>query len=129
MHARRRTIAECYASGLAGVPEIELPAQRSRTDHAWHIYAVRLHLDRLTIDRARFCEELAARNVATSVHFIPVHLLSYYRDKYDLRPDDFPVATREFSRLVSLPIHPRMDAADVDDVVDAVGDVVASFRR
>ncbi len=69
---------------------------RPWVEHAWHLYALRLDLERLTIDRARFVEELRARNIGTSVHFIPLHLHPYYRDTYGFKPDDFPVANREY---------------------------------
>jgi dTDP-4-amino-4,6-dideoxygalactose transaminase len=87
-----------------------------------------LQLDSLSIDRDRFIEELKLRNIGTSVHFIPVHMLSYYRDKYGLMPDDFPVATREFERLISLPIYPQMINEDVDHVVEAVTDVIDTYH-
>lgn len=74
-------------------------------------------------------EQLKARNIGTSVHFIPIHLHPYYRDKYGYRPDDFPVAYREYQRLVSLPLYPRMGDGDVQDVIDGVADVVAQHRR
>jgi dTDP-4-amino-4,6-dideoxygalactose transaminase len=129
MYERRKQIAARYEANLERVDEVQRPQVRAGTEHAWHIYAIRLHLDRLTIGRDRFIDELTHRNVGTSVHFIPIHLLSYYRDKYGLRPEDFPVATREFERLISLPIYPSMTDADVDDVVEAVADVCAKHRR
>jgi dTDP-4-amino-4,6-dideoxygalactose transaminase len=83
----------------------------------------------LTIDRARFIEELRERNIGTSVHFIPVHLHTYYRKKYGFKPEDFPVAYREYQRLISLPIYPGMTDQDADDVIEAVADVATKFRR
>ena len=77
----------------------------------------------------RIIEELRARKIGASVHFIPVHLHPYYRDKYGYWPEDFPVAYREYQRLVSLPLFPRMSDDDVDDVVDAVADVLERYRR
>jgi dTDP-4-amino-4,6-dideoxygalactose transaminase len=129
MHARRRALARLYADGLRDLEELQLPAERPGTSHSWHIYAVRLHLERLTIDRGRFIDELAQRKIGTSVHFIPVHTLTYYRDKYGFRRDDFPVASREFDRLVSLPLHSRMTDDDVADVIQAVTDVIKLYRR
>ena len=90
---------------------------------------IRLNLDRLTIDRSRFIEELRVRNIGASVHFIPVHLHPYYRDKYGYSPDDYPVAYREYQRLVSLPLYPRMSNEDVRDVIEAVREIVRRFRR
>ena len=90
---------------------------------------MRLRLEPLTIGRKRFIEELRARNIGTSVHFIPVHLHSYYRDKYGYRPADFPVSVAAYERLVSLPLDPGLSDADVGDVCEAVHDVIRCFRR
>jgi dTDP-4-amino-4,6-dideoxygalactose transaminase len=127
--ARRREIAVRYTEAFEGLTEIETPTERPEVEHAWHIYAIRLNLERLTIDRGRFIEELKARKIGTSVHFIPIHLHPYYRDKYGYEPEDFPVAYGAYQRLVSLPIYPRMTEGDVGDVVEAVADVVEAYRR
>jgi lipopolysaccharide/colanic/teichoic acid biosynthesis glycosyltransferase len=87
------------------------------------LYVLRLNLDRLNISRNEFIEELDARRIAASVHFIPIHLHAYYRDKYGYQPQDFPVAHREYHRIVSLPLHPGMNEQDVDDVIEAVIDI------
>jgi dTDP-4-amino-4,6-dideoxygalactose transaminase len=72
---------------------------------------------------------MAARNIGTSVHFIPVHLHPYYRDKYALKPKDFPVAFSNYERILSIPLHPRLSDSDVADVAGAVLDIVAAHRR
>src|SRR5215469_585804 len=105
--ARRREIVARYDAAFARLEELELPARRAHVEHAWHLYVIRLHLDRLRLDRAGFIEALAERRIGTSVHFIPVHLHPYYRDRYGFRPEDFPVASREYERIVSLPLYPR----------------------
>ncbi len=127
MHERRREIATRYAEAFKAEESLQVPIERNGCEHSWHIYAIRLHLDRLTIDRERFIDELNARNIGASVHFIPVHTFSYYRDRFD--HSSFPVANAEFERLVSLPVYPSMTDDDVDDVIAAVGDVVATYRR
>lgn len=126
---RRREIVGRYSAGFAEMPEIEIPVERANVESAWHLYVIRLHLERLTIDRNRFIEELAARKIGTSVHFIPVHMHPYYRDRYGFSPEDFPVAHSAYHRIVSLPLHPRVTDDDVDDVIEAVGDVVAAFSN
>lgn len=126
---RRREIVNRYFAELSQCQEIEMPVERAGIESAWQIFAIRLHLDRLTIDRNRFIEEMKARNIGTSVHFIPIHLHPYYRDKYGYKPLDFPVTHANYLRLVSLPINLRMSNEDVDDVIGAVQDVIARFRR
>jgi dTDP-4-amino-4,6-dideoxygalactose transaminase len=127
--ARRREIVRRYNAAFATCDAVQTPVERPDVESAWHIYALRLNLDRLTIDRARFIEELKARNIGTSVHFIPIHLHPYYRDKYGYKPDDFPVAHREYQRLISLPLNLRMTDEDVEDVIAAVLDVVTLHGR
>ena len=127
--ARRREIVRRYNDAFSRYEQLQIPVERPEVEHAWHLYVVRLDLDQLTIDRAQFIEELRARNIGTSVHFVPIHLHPYYRDKYGFKPADFPIAYREFQRIVSLPLHPRMSDADVTDVIDAVTTVVTRHRR
>jgi dTDP-4-amino-4,6-dideoxygalactose transaminase len=126
---RRRQIVEMYNAGLRDINALELPSERTDVHHAWHLYVIRIKLDRLRIDRSRFVEELRQRRIGTSVHFIPVHLHPYYRDKYHFKPEDFPIAYEQYQRLVSLPLYPRMSDQDVADVIDAVQDVVAAYLR
>ncbi len=126
---RRREIVEAYNAAFAGSDALETPVERSDVEHAWHLYVLRLNLQRLGIERDQFIEELAKRNIGTSVHFIPIHMHPYYRDKYQLRPDSFPVAASNFHRMLSLPLNPRLTDTDVSDVIQAVLDVVRVYRR
>lgn len=127
MQRRRREIVAQYNEAFGQVDALQTPTERLDAESAWHLYVLRLHLDRLTIDRARFIEELRARNIGTSVHFIPIHLHPYYRDRYGFQPEDFPVAYREYQRLISLPLHPGLTDEDVGDVINAVRDIVERF--
>jgi dTDP-4-amino-4,6-dideoxygalactose transaminase len=126
---RRRAMAQKYDRAFASIPEVERPTERPDVKASLHVYVMRLNLDRLTIDRNTFIAELKARNIGTSVHFIPVHLHTYYREKYGYQPGDFPVAVEQFSRMMSLPLHLKMNDDDVDDVIDAVSSLVDSHRR
>jgi dTDP-4-amino-4,6-dideoxygalactose transaminase len=128
MQSRRRSIVAQYDEALGQLEELERPTQRGDVESAWHIYVLRLNLERLKIDRAAFIDELRKRNIGTSVHFIPIHDLSYYRDRYHFKPQDFPVAQREFERMLSLPLSPAHSDQDVADVIEAVTDVVKQNR-
>ena len=88
-----------------------------------------LELERLSIDRARFIEGLRAENIGTTVNFIPVHQHPYYRDHLGFEAGRFPVADAAYPRLVTLPLYPRMEESDVDDVVRAVVKLVRHYRR
>lgn len=128
MRQRREAIAGRYNEAFAPIPALQIPVMRPNLQHAWHLYMLRLHLDRLAIDRAQFIEELNERRIGTSVHFIPLHLHPYYRQTYGYRPEDFPVAYREYRREISLPIYSKMTAQDVEDVITAVVDIVKRFQ-
>ena len=129
MWARRRAIARRYDEAFAGVTALECPSSDGRNQHAWHLYMLRLHLDRLSVDRAGFVEELKRLNIGASVHFIPLHTHPYYRSTFGYENEDFPVAWQEYQREVSLPIYSRMSDDDVADVIDAVRRVAATFSR
>jgi dTDP-4-amino-4,6-dideoxygalactose transaminase len=123
-HARRKEIVHKYQAAFRAHEELEVPIERGDAQHAWHIYALRLNLDRLRITRDQFIKEMQSRNIGCSVHFIPVHLLRYYRERYHFIPNDFPIAMREYERLISLPLSARMCDPDVDEVIDAVTSIV-----
>ena len=129
LQARRRAVAAAYHAAFAGHDAFELPVERPEVEHAWHLYVLRLQPGVLRIGRDRFIEELTARKIGTSVHFIPLHLHPYYRDTYDYAPDAYPVAQSNYERMLSLPLHPGLSEADVDDVVAAVLDIAEEYRR
>jgi len=129
LQARRREIVDAYTAAFRGNDALETPVEHPDVEHAWHLYPLRLNLDALTIDRNRFIEEMTARKVGTSVHFIPIHLHPYYRDRYGYAPDDFPIALESYERLVSLPLVPALSDQDVADVIEAVLDIVDRYRR
>jgi dTDP-4-amino-4,6-dideoxygalactose transaminase len=126
---RRRDTVARYHEAFADHPSLELPVERPEVEHAWHLYVIRLRPETLTIGRDEFIRELAARNIGTSVHFIPVHLHPYYRETYGYQPEDFPVAFDGFERAISLPLHAGLSPSDVDDVAGAVLAIAAAHRR
>ena len=124
-HGERRRVAECYARLLGDVEEVELPRELPDRMHSWHLYPIRLRLERLRLDRAGFIVELKQRGIVTSVHWMPLHLHPYYRETYGCKRLDFPVAAEAYDRLVSLPIFPGLSEAEVAYVAGAVRDVLA----
>lgn len=129
MQKRRQEIADIYNEKFAELPELELPAQKPYSRHAWHLYVIKLKLERITVDRAEFIQMLSEENIGTSVHFIPVHLHPYYRDRYGYKRGDFPRAEAVYDRIISLPLYPKMSPADVRDVINAVRRVIAKVRK
>ena len=126
MQTRRLEIVSRYHEAFTDLDAVELPIQRNTAESAWHLYPIRLRLEALNIDRNRFIEEMTVRNIGTSVHFIPIHLHPYYRDKYGWRRDDFPQTIAAYERLVSLPLHSGLSDTDVADVVAAVRAIITA---
>ena len=127
--AQRRAVVRAYQAAFAGHDAFELPVERPEVEHAWHLYVLRLQPGGLRIGRDRFIQELTQRKIGTSVHFIPLHLHPYYRDTYGYAPDAYPVAQSNYERMLSLPLHPGLSEADVEDVVGAVLDIAEEYRR
>jgi perosamine synthetase len=93
------------------------------------LYPIRLHLERLTITRNVFMDALQKKGVGCSVHWRPLHLHPYYGETFGWMPDDFPIASREWERLISLPLFPSMSTEEIDHVVESVSSICAAHRR
>src|ERR1043166_2082149 len=128
-HRRRTAIALQYRQLLEEVEELVLPQQLPDRVHSWHLYSIRLKLDRLKIDRAQFITELQQRGIGTSVHWIPLHMHPYYRETYGYAPHDLPTACALYPQLITLPIYPDMSEDDVRYVGDSIKQIVASNRH
>ncbi len=126
---RRRAIARRYTEAFSHLPELETPPDPAHVEHAWHLYMVRLRLERLTLTRDAFIQALTKANIGSSVHFIPLHLHPFYRDMYHLAADDFPAALGAYRRVISLPIYPGMTDEDVEDVIAAVERIIGAHRK
>ncbi len=124
LRQRREGIARQYTEAFRDLPVILPPGPADGDVHAWHLYVIRLRLDDLGIDRNRFIELMAKRNIGTSVHFIPLHLHPYWREKYGFLPEDFPVSLAAYRCCVSLPIYSRMTDTDVARVIESVREII-----
>ncbi|MFZ1996363.1 MAG: DegT/DnrJ/EryC1/StrS aminotransferase family protein [Solirubrobacteraceae bacterium] len=120
---RRAELWARYDELLAGLPVSTPPPPEPGTRHARHLYQVRLAPD-ATLSRDALLDELTARKIGAGVHYRGVHLHPFYRDTYDLRPEDFPVATGISETTLSLPLGPNVTEADQDDVVEALSTVL-----
>lgn len=126
---KRREYADYLTSRLSMLKEIQTPSEKEGRVHCWHLYPIVVNTDLLTIDRNKFIEALAAENIGTSVHFIPIHKHPYYKRTYGYNDNDFPVANKVFDGLLSLPLYPKMSRNDLEDVVIAVEKIVQFYRR
>ena len=126
---RREEIAARYTHAFQRLPVILPPRPPEGDVHSWHLYVIRLRLEMLRIGRDRFIERMAGKGIGTSVHFIPLHLHPYWKEKYGFRPEDFPVALEAYHCCVSLPIYTRMTDADVEWVIEAVNGILQENSR
>jgi dTDP-4-amino-4,6-dideoxygalactose transaminase len=124
--AQRRALAARYIAAFAGHPALEDPP--AHPAHAWHLFSLRIRPEALSIGRDEFAERLQAEGIGVSVHFIPLHLMTYWSKRYGLSPGDFPEALAKFQRTISLPIWQGMSEAQADRVVESVLRVAGEAR-
>ena len=124
---RRRQIAALYDTAFATMPAVQPLAVRPEVEHSYHIYVVRFDTVKLGVSRSEIFAALRAENIGVNVHYIPVHLHPYYRERLGTGLGLCPMAEAAYEHLVTLPIFPDMEDADACDVIAAVGKVVAAY--
>ena len=129
MRLEREEIAGRYDRAFGEIDELGLPARDGDRVHSWHLYPIRIHLDRLKIDRNAFIDGLKDAGVGCSVHWRPLHRHPYYETTFGWRPDALPVASEVWESLVSLPIFPGMREEESDFVIRTVASLCESNRR
>ena len=127
MRLERESIASFYSNAMQDIVELELPPQDENRIHSWHLFPIKLCLEKLTIDRNAFIDELKAAGVGCSVHWRPLHLHPYYEQTFGWQVEDFPVATSLWERLISLPIFPGMQEQEMNYVVDTIRDLCRRY--
>ena len=115
-----------YDDGLAGLDGIEPLARDPRDTHALHLYVVRIDPGRAGATRDDYQRALGEERIATSIHFLPVHRLTWFRERYPSQPS-LPVAERAGEQVLSLPLSPAHSDDDIADAIDALGRVHARF--
>jgi perosamine synthetase len=125
--ARRRQIATRYSSAFREIPGIIVPAVSPEVVPAWHLYPIRFELGQFTVGRTEIFRALRAENIGVNVHYIPVHLHPYYRDRFGYKGGEFPVAEAAYESLISLPMFHGMTDEDVTDVICAVEKVTQYY--
>jgi perosamine synthetase len=125
----RKRIASKYTEALKDMDVIQLHKIKPDRDSSWHLFPVRLYLDRLTKNRAQIINELREKNIGVGVHFMPVHQHLYYSETFNLSDAEYPVASEAFPRLMSLPIYPGMTDENVDKVIDVLIDTLNKFKK
>jgi dTDP-4-amino-4,6-dideoxygalactose transaminase len=126
----RENIAKIYTEEFEKISNIIIvPQEKKGMRSAWHLFPILLIHEKLNIDRNRFIDALKAEKIGSSVHFIPIHMHPYYREKYGYKKDDFPNALYVFEHEISLPIYPKMTQDDAMDVASAMKKLVKYFKK
>ncbi len=127
--AKRQEYAGIYNSEFNDIEEITIPYVKPKVFHARHLYPIHLNLAGLNGDRGQFIEKMKERNIGTTVNFIPIHLHPYYQKQWGLKAGDYPVSESVYEGLASIPLYPKMGQSDVEDVIEAVKQVITEMKR
>jgi dTDP-4-amino-4,6-dideoxygalactose transaminase len=114
--SRQKEIAKKYNSALEGVDHITLPQENE--NHSYSLYIIKIDKN-----RDSFAKEMQEKGIVTGVHYIPLHLMSYYKTKYALRINDYPVALRNYSQILSIPIYPSLSDKEIDYICNTIKDI------
>jgi dTDP-4-amino-4,6-dideoxygalactose transaminase len=125
--AMRLEIAGQYDDAFGSDQHFTLPPTGS--GDARHLYPLRLNLEKLTISRNEFAEKIQAEGVGISVHFIPLHTMPYYKNRYSLEPNDFPQTMKTYERSISLPIWPGMTKEQINRVITVVKKIGIEYTK
>jgi dTDP-4-amino-4,6-dideoxygalactose transaminase len=129
MRDTRVKVAQRYSAAFAPERALQVPTVNDGCESAWHLYVLRLNLEELSITRSEMIEKLKALGIGTSVHFIPLHMHPYYKNAYGYREEDFPVASQQYKRYLSLPIFPGMTESQIDYVIENVLKIIRSAAQ
>jgi perosamine synthetase len=126
--AIRRKFAAMYTKAFNQMPQIISPYQEDDGVSSWHLYIIRLRLERLTVDRKTIFEELLKHNIGVNVHYLPVYWHPYYQD-LGFKKGICPKAEKLYNEIITLPLFPQMSDDDVQDVISAVQQVVNQYTN
>lgn len=127
-HTRRVEIVSQYNDTLSSIDGLILPQHTCGRIHAWHLYVIQFIPEMWKINRNDFIKEINHKGIGTSVHYIPIHMHSYYVKKYSLKPDDFPVAKQLSETVISLPLFPKMTDNQVEYINLALSELWQKFK-
>lgn len=127
-HKRRLDIVKRYNDGMSDLEGLILPKHTSGDVHAWHLYVIRIIPEMWKINRNELIEKINEKGIGTSVHYIPVHMHSYYQKKYGYKPEDFPVAKNLSETVITLPLYPKMTDDQTQYVVSVLNDLWLKYK-
>jgi UDP-4-amino-4,6-dideoxy-N-acetyl-beta-L-altrosamine transaminase len=126
---KRRDIANKYNEAFSEISEIKIPYEKRNVKSTYHLYVIQLKLERFKVDRKVIFDALRAENIGVHVHYVPLHLQPYYQEKFGYKRGDFPIAEGYYKRAITLPLFPKMNDGDINDVIDAVKKVIGYYRN
>jgi UDP-4-amino-4,6-dideoxy-N-acetyl-beta-L-altrosamine transaminase len=125
----RRRIVNRYNEAFQDLKEIIIPFEKSDVKSVYHLYMIQLNLEKLNVSRRHIFDALRAENIGVHVHYIPIHLMPYYQERFGYKKGDFPIVEEFYNSALTLPLFPKMDENDVNDVIDAVKKVIGNYRK
>lgn len=129
-HEKRTELANLYTEYLSEVDELVLPREQTNRVHSWHLYVVRVRQQNSFLDRGALIQKLKENGIGTSVHYMPLHMHPYYRQRYGYKPQDLPKAAALYREIISLPLYPSMSHEDVEYVCSTLkGLIAAEFQQ
>jgi len=129
MWKKRCDIAKSYNQVFTDIPELEIPTIRKDRETSWHLYVLKLNLERLTLGRNEFIQKMSNLGVTTSVHFIPVYRHPFYRDNFKLKAKNWHNSEWLYARIVSLPIYPGLTKKQVKYIISSVRSIIKKHRK
>jgi len=126
---RRREIVKLYNREFQSFKEITIPYVKEEVIHSWHLYVIQLNLEKLKVDRDQIFKAFRAENIGVNVHYIPVHYHSYYREKFGLHKGILPNVEWLYPRVLTLPIHAKMNNDDVYSVINALEKIINYYKK
>ena len=121
---KRRDIAEFYNNYLKECENIILPLNNSNCKHAYHLYPVQVKFDQIRISKKELFEKMKEQNIRLQVHYIPVHLHPYYRQRFGFKKSDFPIAEKFYEQEISIPIYPLLEKSDAEFISQTIIELI-----
>jgi len=114
---RRRGIAQIYNEAFKNIKEITIPYEKANVKSAYHLYVLQMDFEKIGKTRKELFEYMRENNILLQVHYIPVHLQPYYKEKFGYKLGDFPVAENYYRKAITLPLYPKMTKKEIDFVI------------
>ncbi len=125
--SRRDEIVKKYINGLNHIDSIYLP--KVLEGHSKHLFVIRLDLDKWSISRNIFIEKMNKKGIGLAVHYKPLHQLSYYKNKYQFKIDNFPMANLLYESIISLPIYPKLSDSSIDQIINSITELYDMYSK